>query len=159
MGPHEPNAQPPQEASSAAERLPLPQHLILFDGTCGLCERAVQNLLSRDHDRILRYAPLQGTLAASLRERFPDQIPVGLETVVYVNSSGPQIQIWTRSRAALRVLETLGGSALSVAILRAVPEPIADFFYRMIARHRYNIFGRIDQCNVPSAADRALFLE
>ena len=115
MGPHEPNAQPPpRSVVRGRTELPLPEHLILFDGTCGLCERAVQNLLSRDQDRILRYAPLQGTLAASLRQRFPDQIPIGLETVVYVDSSGPQIQIWTRSRAALRVLETLGGNPLSV---------------------------------------------
>ncbi len=159
MGPREDNHHPYEDASSVAKPTPVPNHLILFDGTCGLCERAVQNLLVRDHDRILRYAPLQGTLAASLRERFPDQIPVGLETVVYVDSSGPQIQIWTRSRAALRVLETLGGSPVSVLILRMVPEAIADFFYRIIAKHRYNIFGRIDQCAVPSPADRALFLE
>ena len=37
----------------------IPQPVVLYDGTCGLCHRSVRWLMKRDRRR-LWYAPLQG---------------------------------------------------------------------------------------------------
>lgn len=152
-----PEPQPPQEGR--VDPLAVPKRIVLFDGTCGLCERTVQTLLRRDHERLFHYAPLQGTTAARLRERYPDRIPAGLESVVYVDTTGPSAEIATRSRAAMRIVEALGDSPASLALLRLTPEWIADLFYRLIAACRYKIFGRIEQCAIPDPEDRPLFLD
>jgi predicted DCC family thiol-disulfide oxidoreductase YuxK len=39
-----------------------------------------------------------------------------------------------------------------------MPKPVRDRIYRWLARNRYRWFGRREQCFVPSAADRDLFL-
>lgn len=52
-------------------RRPVPggRHLVLYDGVCGLCDRAVQFLLAEDRDGVLTYAPLQGETARAALER------------------------------------------------------------------------------------------
>ena len=137
----------------------LPDHLVLYDGSCGLCNRVIQFLLVRDRERVLRYAPLQGTTAALLRKRFPGRIPAGLETVIYVDNTGPTTEIWTRSEAAARILERLGEAGPARALLRVTPRSLADIVYRAIATSRYRIFGRVDECTLPSPDNRALFLD
>ena len=45
------------------------RHLVLYDGVCGLCDRAVQFLLAEDREAVLHYAPLQGEAARELLAR------------------------------------------------------------------------------------------
>lgn len=155
----EPSPRSPGEDPGSANPARLPDHLVLYDGSCGLCNRVIQNLLVRDRERILRYAPLQGSTAALLRKRFPGRIPAGLETVVYVDSTGPTTEIWTRSEAAARLLDRLGEGGPVRALLRVIPRPLADLAYRGIATSRYRIFGRVDECTLPGPDDPALFLD
>jgi predicted DCC family thiol-disulfide oxidoreductase YuxK len=39
-----------------------------------------------------------------------------------------------------------------------LPVWLADFFYGIIARVRYRVFGKYDHCPVPPAEDRSRFL-
>ena len=49
-----------------------PSRLVLFDGVCGFCDRAVRWLIARDPAGRLRFAPPQGEADAALRERHPE---------------------------------------------------------------------------------------
>ena len=61
--------------------------IVLYDGVCGLCNRAVQFLLKRDrHDR-LQFASLQSDLAARVLPRH-GMDPKGLDTVYAVLNYG-----------------------------------------------------------------------
>jgi predicted DCC family thiol-disulfide oxidoreductase YuxK len=42
--------------------------------------------------------------------------------------------------------------------LIVVPKGIRDYFYKLFARYRYRIFGKKDQCMLPSPDVRARFL-
>jgi len=64
-----------------------------------------------------------------------------------------------KSRAVLFALAALGGAWPLVGLLRVVPRPIADLFYDFVARVRYRLFGRFESCAIPSADERARFLE
>src|ERR1051325_2698185 len=64
-------------------RITEPKAIVLYDGVCGLCNRAVQFLLKRDrHDRF-RFAALQSDFAASLLQRHGID-PTKLDTVYAV---------------------------------------------------------------------------
>jgi predicted DCC family thiol-disulfide oxidoreductase YuxK len=39
-----------------------------------------------------------------------------------------------------------------------IPRVARDPLYRFVARHRYRLFGRSDQCFVPSEEQRARFM-
>ena len=55
-----------------------------------------------------------------------------------------------KSDAALTVLGALPGWGW-VRALRAVPKPLRDAVYNLVARNRYRIFGKYEECFVPDA--------
>jgi predicted DCC family thiol-disulfide oxidoreductase YuxK len=46
-----------------------------------------------------------------------------------------------------------------VRALRAVPKPLRDAVYHLIARNRYQIFGKYQECFVPDAGWKARVME
>jgi predicted DCC family thiol-disulfide oxidoreductase YuxK len=56
------------------------------------------------------------------------------------------------------VLSSLPGWSWA-RMLFAVPKPLRNAVYSLVARNRYKIFGKYDQCFVPDAAMRARVLE
>jgi predicted DCC family thiol-disulfide oxidoreductase YuxK len=135
----------------------LPPRLVLFDGVCGFCDRAVRWLLARDRAARLRFAPLQGEAASTLRARHPE-IPEDTETLVYVEVEAAGESVFLRSEAVFRVLAQLPGPWRLVAWLRWIPLPITDSCYRLFARQRYRLFGRLDACPAPLPGERARFV-
>lgn len=133
------------------------QRLVLFDGVCGFCDRMVGWLMARDRGR-LRYAPLQGETAAALRARHPE-IPVELETVVYVETEGACERVSLRSEAAFRILGQLRAPWRWLALLGWLPRSLMDPAYRAFARRRYRLFGRLDECRIPAPEERARMLD
>ena len=135
----------------------LPPRLVLYDGMCGLCDKSVQWLLDHDPDGKLHFAPLQGPTAASILERHPS-LPRTLETVIFVeqNESGERVHV--RSHAIFHVCKHVRGFARALAIFRFVPAFLTDLGYRVVARLRYRIWGKLDQCRIPTPDERARFL-
>jgi predicted DCC family thiol-disulfide oxidoreductase YuxK len=125
--------------------------ILYFDGVCAICNRFVDWLIRRDRGRQIRYAPLQGTTAAS---RLPAQYTAGLASVVLEHDG----RITDRSTAALETVAMLGGPWRLVAGLEALPRPLRDAVYDWVARHRYHWFGRRDVCRIPTESERTLFL-
>jgi predicted DCC family thiol-disulfide oxidoreductase YuxK len=112
--------------------------LVLYDGGCGLCHRSVSYLARRDRDGSrFRFAPLGGeTAGARLAQPDAGGFPAG--TVVVLTADG---RVLLRSDAALHALGRLGGGwrALAAAF-RAVPRPLRDAVYRLVARLRRRLF-------------------
>lgn len=139
--------------------------LVLFDGHCGLCNRAVRWFLRRDRADRLRFAPASSLAIAPL---LAESGPVGsgsaadlsARTVLVLRDSGlPAQQLYARSAAILILLAELPAPWPAVArALRIIPRPLRDLVYRFIARVRYRIWGRFDACPLPTAAERAHFL-
>lgn len=131
----------------------LPPRLVLYDGVCGLCDRSVQLLLRVDRDRALMFAPLQGETVAALRSRHPE-ISGDIDTVAYLEDG----RVYARSRAFVRLSRHLPYPWKLVSWLWIVPRPLADLVYRLVARVRYRVFGKLDTCRIPDPEQRARFL-
>jgi predicted DCC family thiol-disulfide oxidoreductase YuxK len=140
-----------------------PAQLVLYDGTCGLCDRSVQLLLRLDRRGVLSYAPLQGTTAAALAAagRLPAGSNTGkLDSLVFVRDAGSAREtVLLRSDAVLAALAAAGRHRWLAVLLRAVPRRLRNGAYDFVARHRYAWFGRADACRLPSPAVRARFLD
>jgi len=130
---------------------------VLYDGTCGLCDRLVQRLLSRDRARVLSYAPLQGPAAADLIERL--SVPRDLDSLLFVRDAGsPAERLFVRSSGALEICAVVGGGWRVISWLRIVPRGLRDAVYEFVAKRRTVWFGRLESCRVPGpdTADRFL---
>ena len=134
-----------------------PRRLVLFDGVCVFCNGAVRKLIAADPNASLRFAPLQGETAATLRERHPE-IPRDVDTIVLVEVAGGEERIHLRADAVFRIAARVPGRWQRLAWLRILPGWLTDLGYRVFARLRYRIFGRLDACPVPDPAIRARFL-
>ena len=129
-----------------------PDGLILFDGVCVFCSRWVRLVMRLDRERRFRFLPIQSERGRALAVRHGID-PDAPETNAVVWDH----RLWFKSDAALTVLGIFPETA-PLAFLKHVPRALRDPVYDLIARNRYRIFGRTDQCMVPSAAERERFL-
>lgn len=128
--------------------------LILFDGVCNLCNGAVNFVIDRDPDGYFRFAPLQSKTAQQHLEGTP--VSSGdLDTIVLIENGTPYV----RSTAALRIARRLTSPWPLLFLFLIVPRPLRDAVYTWIATHRYNWFGRRDQCRLPTPDVKDRFLE
>lgn len=133
--------------------------IVLYDGVCGLCNRAVQFLLKRDHRDRLRFASLQSDFAAALlRQHGVD--PEDLDTVYAVlNHDEPNETLLAKGDAFLFFAKVIGGISSVASVGRIIPRPIRNWLYDFIARHRYKVFGKSESCMLPDPKQRHKFLE
>lgn len=129
--------------------------VILFDGVCTLCSRTVDFVIRRDPAGHIRFAAQQSPAGQALlaRHGLP---PDALAYLVLVEGDC----VATRSTAVLRIGRRLGGGWAALAALGyVVPRPLRDALYDAVARRRYAWFGRRSACRVPTADERARFLD
>ncbi|WFU56257.1 thiol-disulfide oxidoreductase DCC family protein [Bradyrhizobium pachyrhizi] len=127
--------------------------VILYDGVCIFCSRWVRFVIARDTARRFRFTPIQsgyGTRLAKTSGIDPDDPDTN--AVVHGGIA------YMKSDAALTVLSHLPGWRWTRALF-AVPKPLRDAVYSLIARNRYKIFGKYETCFVPDADMRARVLE
>jgi len=132
---------------AGSRRVRLRNPILLFDGQCLLCARAVQFLLRIDVHRTLRFAPLQGRTAQTLRRRGVP-VPESLEAVVLVT---PRAAVYQGSTALCRTARYLRWPWRATALLELVPVAVREPLYQWVAVHRYSWFGRSNQCSLPGA--------
>ena len=127
--------------------------IILFDGTCHLCNRFVAFVIRRDSKARFRFAPLQSETGRRLliESGVPQQAD---ESVVLIEAGTGSVE----SEAGLRVLRILPWPWPLLYGIILVPRPLRDRVYRWIARNRHRWFGISESCMVPRGEWRERFL-
>jgi predicted DCC family thiol-disulfide oxidoreductase YuxK len=137
--------------------------LVIFDGSCGFCNRSVRWFLKRDRGDRLRFVASGSPAIAVLLGRIPFEglrDAGNLGTLVVVrHPSGPDQQVFVRSDAVQVLMRELPRPWPSIARwLGAIPRPVRDLGYDLVARHRYRILGRTPVCPLPTTDERRHFL-
>jgi predicted DCC family thiol-disulfide oxidoreductase YuxK len=135
------------------------EHLILYDGVCGLCNRLTRFVLLRDAQGAFDFASLQSATGRSvLRQSGLDTENL---TTFYVvtgyRSESPRLL--AKGRAALFVMKTLKISGVWLHVFSIIPRGLLDVGYELVARNRYRLFGRTKNCLLPSAEFRERFID
>jgi predicted DCC family thiol-disulfide oxidoreductase YuxK len=125
--------------------------VLLYDGTCGLCNGVVRLLLRMDKAGRLRFAPLQSAPAQDYLRS--EGLPTAdFDSLVFVPD-------WERRAPGARLLRTdgaiaafaeAGGAGRAVAWLRFVPRVVRDAAYRLVSRTRYALFGEYKPRPLPN---------
>ena len=100
----------------------------------------------------LRRGPRRGAVLSLHRD--PVRLPGDPDTNAVVHGG----KVFFKSDAALTVLSHLPGWGW-VRVLRFVPKPLRDAVYNLVARNRYRIFGKYDNCFIPDASLQARVME
>ncbi len=131
-----------------------PQPLLVFDGVCVLCSRAVRFVLQREQDTAIRFCPAQSPLGQQIFAAL--NLPLeAFETFIVLDDG----KAYMKSAAVLHLARHLRQPWRSLAALAILPRGLLDWLYDRVARNRYRVFGRYDVCIVPDAALKERFVE
>lgn len=128
------------------------EKIILFDGECNFCNRIVQFIIKRDPTGIFKFSSLQSVVGKEMLLKY--NVPGNIDSLVLIEDD----YCYLKSTAALRIFKNLNGAWRVTKYLLMVPRPIRDFFYSIISKYRYQLFGKKNDCMIPSPEDRKRFL-
>jgi predicted DCC family thiol-disulfide oxidoreductase YuxK len=126
--------------------------VLLYDGLCAMCNRAVLFVLKRDHTHSIRFAPLQGELAGATLARHPSLADE--DSIIFLRGD----EVLVKSDAALAVATYLSAPWRFLSHFKLVPRPLRDAVYDLVARNRFRVAKRYESCPLPPADVRERFL-
>ena len=121
--------------------------VIVFDGVCVLCSAFARFVATRDTDRQFRFIAAQSPLGLSLYRHFGLD-PVNYETNLLIANG----RVSVKMAAVVGIVTALGGGWRLIGVFSWLPARLSDRMYEAIARNRYRLFGRQEQCIRPDAS-------
>jgi predicted DCC family thiol-disulfide oxidoreductase YuxK len=114
----------------------------------------VNFIIAHDEQKQFKFAPLQSEAGQKLIEKYGLNKP-GMDSVILIENG----RAYTHSTAALKIAQHLGGIYAWASVLMYVPRGLRDIFYRLFAKNRYRLFGKKDECMIPTPEIRERFLD
>ena len=129
--------------------------VIFFDGVCGLCSASVQFIIRHDHRAFIRFAPLQSAAGKAALAAVLQEYNTAPDALILLDNG----RYYAGAEAALRVAAYLDGNWKLLAQFDKLPRFLLTFFYRLVARNRYRLFGRRKMCLIPPPELRQRFID
>jgi predicted DCC family thiol-disulfide oxidoreductase YuxK len=127
--------------------------MLVFDGDCAFCNRAVWFILAHEHRSDLFFVPRDSTLGRSLRAEHHLQL---VESLLWIENGLAFIEFDAVAHTAAYV----GGAYAHLAsAARLLPRPLLNRGYRLIAKLRKRLARRPYHCLLLTAAQQQRFLE
>ncbi|XP_009360467.2 uncharacterized protein YuxK [Pyrus x bretschneideri] len=135
--------------ASAAAKIVQPTLLqpgvVVYDGVCHLCHGGVKWVIKADKYRKIKFCCVQSETAEPyLRLCGLDREDV-LRRFLFVEGPGLYHQ---GSTAALKVLSYLPLPYSALSAFMVIPTPLREMVYDYVAKRRYDIFGKSEDCLV-----------
>jgi predicted DCC family thiol-disulfide oxidoreductase YuxK len=127
--------------------------IVIYDGVCYLCQSSVNFIIARDTTNQFLFSPLQCDFAQSLMAKH-DVSDLVQDTFILIKDD----KCYMRSDAALEISRSFSGGYRWLRIFKIVPSALRDACYRLIARHRYKIFGKAEECLMPNDDIKSKFI-
>lgn len=141
------------DQSSSPPHISINDKVILFDGVCKLCNAWSSFIIRHDRDQVFKLCSVQSKEGKDILGHF--NLPLDyFETMLYVENN----QSFEKSDAFLMVVKHLPAPWRYLNFLKYLPKIFSDWLYDRIALNRYNLFGKYDQCVLPSPDHNARFL-
>jgi predicted DCC family thiol-disulfide oxidoreductase YuxK len=134
-----------------------PQHLLFYDGRCGLCDRAVKFLLKADKKQQFVFAPLEGETASRYLQKLPPQLRFSDSLVLIENYQTANSRIFLFGKGALRIAWLLGWPWDLIGWLSFLPGFLFDWAYHLVAMYRHRFYPD-GPCPFPTKKQKERFL-
>lgn len=128
--------------------------VVFYDGVCNFCNSSVNFIIRHERNDELKFAALQSDIAQEfLTQR--ELKSMDFDSIIYTDGD----TLYLKSSAAFEIAGFLNAPWYYIRIFKFLPKFITDFFYDLIAKNRYKIFGRSDACIIPSQEIRNRFID
>ena len=116
--------------------------IVVFDGFCVLCNNYVRWVSKRNPSKNIYFTNFDSDY---IKNNYPK---LNLGDSVFIISGGNQIL--ERSQAIKYCLKYVKLNYFLKTIIKLSPNFVLDIFYRIIAKNRYFLFGKLDVCSIPN---------
>ena len=124
--------------------------VIIYDGICVLCNKYIKWVLDKDKENLFLISNLQSKFT---EEKFPELRKI--DSVAVIKKNGEILQ---KSKAVNHILKSINRLILLRTILNILPLSISNFFYDIVAKSRYKVFGKYDSCQLPEPEYKSRFI-
>jgi predicted DCC family thiol-disulfide oxidoreductase YuxK len=130
----------------------MPELVLIYDGECALCNKALQATLKHNTFQNIYYAPFSSEFGKKVCEA-NDIKNVEPESLVFYKNGF----IYQKSKAVFEVLNYLPKLRF-LRVFSFLPYFFTDFIYDFVAKNRISWFGKSANCILPKADQKHLFL-
>ena len=130
------------------------KQIIIFDGVCNLCTRSVKFIIKHDPAARFQFTAFQTKAGMKVLNQYGVK-PKNVDTLLFIKGQ----RLFARSDAVLEIAKELEGPWKLLVVFKVLPKKIRDWLYALLAKNRYNIFGKQDHCLVPTDDIKARFLD
>lgn len=123
------------------EQLSFDHPIVVYDGQCFLCHRAIQIMFDNDKDDVIRYFQIQDDSAKQLFQKL--NYDFEKDETVFLILNG---KYFTHSDVTIEISRFLKMPYRWLSIIKIVPKKLRDIVYRWIANNRYRWFGKSETC-------------
>ena len=128
----------------------MKKDIIVFDGVCILCNKFFRWVLKNDRINVFSFTNIQSNFYLKNKK-----INKSIDSILVITKSE---EILYESDALNYILKKINKLLLIRFLIIITPNFISNFFYRIIAKNRYKIFGKKDSCYVPTEEELKKFI-
>lgn len=127
--------------------------IVLIDGECEFCNKSALFIIKYDKNDKFRFASQQSQIGKELLLK-NNYSETTLSTIILLQED----KIYTKTNGLIEIAKKLVGFPRMFVLLKIIPNPIRDLLYDIFSKNRYRLFGKKNNCKMPSRKIRNKFL-
>lgn len=135
------------------DNLPKDKKIILFDGVCNYCNDKINFIIKNDKQDVFRFVALQSETGQKIIKYLG--IDSSLDSIVLYE---PGYAYFIKSEAVFRIIKHLSSAVKFLLVFNFIPTSIKNIFYDIIAKNRYNWYGKKESCMIPTEEVKRKFI-
>jgi len=135
------------------DNLPKDKKIILFDGVCNYCNDKINFIIKNDKQDVFRFVALQSETGQKIIKYLG--IDNSIDSIVLYE---PGYAYFIKSEAVFRIIKHLSSAVKILLVFNFIPTSIKNIFYDLIAKNRYNWYGKKESCMIPTEEVKRKFI-
>ena len=132
------------------------EQIILYDGVCKFCNSWIKLISKYDKKDKFKLCHLQSNTAKKILINY-NISKSDIDTIYVIEKNK---KLLTKYKASTYVMKECIFLIYPLYLLNFIfPKFILNFFYDLVGRHRYRIFGKTNTCEIPAGVNKSKFLE
>ncbi len=135
------------------DSLPKDKKIVLFDGVCNYCNDKINFIIKNDKQDVFRFVALQSEIGQKIIKYLG--IDPSIDSIILYE---PGYAYFIKSEAVFRIVKHLSSAVKLLMIFNFIPNSFKNIFYDIIAKNRYNWYGKKESCMMPTEEVKRKFI-
>ena len=135
------------------DSLPKAKKIVLFDGVCNYFNDKINFIIKNDKQDVFRFVALQSETGQKIIKYLG--IDNSIDSIILYE---PGYAYFIKSEAVFRIIKHLSSAVKLLLVFNFIPTSTKNVFYDLIAKNRYNWYGKKESCMMPTEELKRKFI-